>query len=52
MLKIYTRNTCQYCSSAKAVLTNKGITYEEVNVDKDPTAREWLMEIGETDVSE
>ena len=30
MLKIYTRNTCQYCSSAKAVLTNKGITYEDV----------------------
>jgi|TARA_B110000977_G_C10793279_1_gene383322 glutaredoxin 3 len=50
MLKIYTRNTCQYCSSAKAVLTNKGITYEEVNVDKDPTAREWLMEKGHRSV--
>ena len=43
MLTMYTRTTCQYCSQAKHLLKSKNIAFEEVNVDKDPTAREFLV---------
>ena len=43
MLTMYTRTTCQYCNQAKHLLKSKNIAFEEVNVDKDPTAREFLV---------
>jgi len=37
---IYTKNHCPYCDMAKKLLDEKGISYDEVNVNsvKDPQA--------------
>lgn len=39
---IYTTNTCPYCVRAKALLKNKQVDYEEINVE-DPKAREAMI---------
>ena len=33
---IYTKNYCPYCHRAKALLTSKGVTFEEIDVTTDP----------------
>jgi glutaredoxin 3 len=33
---IFTTNTCAYCVMVKKYLANKGISYEEVNLDQNP----------------
>ena len=33
---IYSTLTCPYCDSAKALLDAKGLSYQEINVEKDP----------------
>ena len=30
---VYSRNHCPYCDSAKQLLSSKGLTYTEINVD-------------------
>ncbi len=37
-VKIYTTNTCPYCTMAKNYLKKKGVRFEEVNVQKDARA--------------
>lgn len=37
--KIYTTQTCPYCNAAKALLTSKGISYEETDLTGDPELR-------------
>ena len=41
---VYTSTFCGYCSAAKSLLSNKGITYEEVNLSKSPEVRQEIME--------
>jgi glutaredoxin 3 len=38
MIKVvmYTTATCSYCVAAKNLLVSRGLSYEEVRVDKDP----------------
>ncbi|MFK8249978.1 glutaredoxin 3 [Ancylobacter terrae] len=36
---IYTTSTCPYCHAAKDLLRRKGVTFSEINVAGDPTAR-------------
>ena len=36
---IYTKVTCPYCHAAKALLTKKGATFEEIAVDGDRAAQ-------------
>lgn len=43
---IYTSNTCGYCTMAKEYLNEKGVSYEEKNIQTDPTARKELMQKG------
>ncbi|HTL11552.1 MAG TPA: glutaredoxin 3 [Bdellovibrionota bacterium] len=33
---MYTKTTCPYCVMAKRLLTMRGITFEEINVEKWP----------------
>ncbi|MEM5339965.1 glutaredoxin 3 [Paraburkholderia azotifigens] len=43
-ITIYTTPTCPYCHAAKALLTNKGVSYKEVNVQNDRATALALME--------
>lgn len=38
-VKIYTTDYCPFCHRAKALLENKGIEYEEISVQHDPSLR-------------
>ena len=33
-VKIYMTNWCPYCRNAKTLLNNKGVSYEELNIDE------------------
>ena len=41
---VYTTEPCGYCRTAKALLDQRGITYDEINLAKDPTGRMQLAE--------
>lgn len=38
-VEIYTTPTCPYCHRAKALLAEKGVSYEETDVSVDPEIR-------------
>lgn len=38
-VEIYTTPTCPYCLAAKALLTRKGVAFEETDVSRDPALR-------------
>lgn len=42
---LYTTDFCPYCRSAKALLNKRGVAYEEINLARDPDARNRLQEI-------
>jgi glutaredoxin 3 len=46
MLTVYTKNNCPFCDRAKALLENKGVPYKAVNIQDDPSSKEFLMEQG------
>jgi glutaredoxin 3 len=39
MVTIYTTDPCARCVTAKALLTKRGVGYQEVNLSKDPDGR-------------
>ncbi len=41
---LYTTESCPFCVSAKALLTRRGITYEEINLARDPDGRTELQQ--------
>lgn len=41
---IYTRPFCGYCARALALLTEKGVTFEEVEAGMDPARRKEMVE--------
>lgn len=41
---MYTTEPCSYCRTAKALLAKRGIPYEEINLSRDPSGREELVE--------
>jgi glutaredoxin len=41
MVKIYTIENCPYCMELKNLLTNEGIAYTEVDVNKDENQAEF-----------
>ena len=43
-VEIYTTRTCPYCMAAKALLTRKGVAFEETDVGADPSLRIAMME--------
>jgi len=42
---VYTTDRCSRCVSAKALLTRRGIGYQEVNLAKDPDGRAELARV-------
>ena len=46
MIKIYSKNSCAFCVRSKNYLESKNITYEEVNIEQDLEARQWILEQG------
>ena len=38
-VEIYTTRTCPFCIAAKALLTRKGVAFEETDVGADPSLR-------------
>lgn len=43
MITIYSKNNCPYCVQAKNLLTLKGINYQEIKIDEDSEAREFVL---------
>lgn len=41
---IYTSNLCAYCTMAKRLLSAKGASYTELNIDAQPALREEMMQ--------
>ena len=41
---VYSTEPCGYCSQAKALLSKRGIEFEEINLAKDPAGRAELAE--------
>jgi glutaredoxin 3 len=40
---LYTTEPCGFCRQAKALLTSRGVSYDEVNLAKDPIGRSDLV---------
>ena len=46
MLTVYSKNNCPFCTQAKNLLTLKGIEYQEIKIDENPEAREFVLAEG------
>lgn len=46
MLTVYSKNHCPFCDQAKALLKNKNIPFEEIKIDEDAVAREFIVTEG------
>jgi glutaredoxin 3 len=44
-IEMYTTRWCGYCVRAKALLDSRGLAYEEISLDDDPTFRQRLLEL-------
>jgi glutaredoxin 3 len=42
---VYSSDMCKFCTLAKDFLTEKGVSFEEKNVNKDAEARKEFMEM-------
>lgn len=49
-VKVYTSSTCPYCTMAKDYLKDKGVDFDERNVQTDDQARDELISKGYTGV--
>ncbi|WP_246449302.1 glutaredoxin 3 [Paracoccus amoyensis] len=43
-ITIYTTPTCPFCVRAKALLNQKGVSFDEINVAADPQLRDDMMQ--------
>ena len=46
MLTVYSKNNCPFCDRAKQLLESKGVSYTEVNIEREPEARQLLVDKG------
>ena len=46
MITIYSKHNCPYCVQAKNLLKQKGIVFEEINIETTPEAREFIVAEG------
>lgn len=50
MITIYSKNNCPFCVKAKNLLTIKGVDFEEVKIDENPEARDFVLAEGHRSV--
>ena len=50
MITIYTKDNCQFCDMAKALLESRGVGYSSINVSENTEAREFLIDNGHRSV--
>jgi glutaredoxin 3 len=50
VLQVYSKNNCAFCQKAKNYLTGKNIEFEEINIELDPSAREFILSEGHKSV--
>lgn len=43
MITVYSKNNCPFCVQAKNLLQLKGIVFEEVKIDENSEAREFVL---------
>ena len=46
MLTVYSKNHCPYCVQAKQRLSSLGIEYEEINIEENAEARDFIISEG------
>ena len=46
MLTVYSKKHCPFCDQAKALLTKKNIAFEEIKVDENIDAKNFLVQEG------
>jgi len=46
MITVYSKNNCPFCVQAKSLLQLKGVEFEEVKIDEDSQAREFVLAEG------
>lgn len=44
-VRVYSSHFCPYCVMAKRLLETKGVRFEEIRVDEDPSRREEMTRI-------
>jgi mycoredoxin len=44
-LTMYTTVWCGYCVRLKRALEREGIDFDEVDIERDPTAADWVMSV-------
>lgn len=44
-ITVYTTDPCSFCTRAKALLDQRGLPYDEVNLARDPAGRARLVEL-------
>jgi glutaredoxin 3 len=44
-ITLYTTEPCGFCRQAKALLAARGLTYDEINLAKDPSGRADLVKL-------
>lgn len=45
-LTIYSKKHCPFCDQAKALLTRKNIAFQEVKIDEDAAAKDFIVSQG------
>ena len=45
MVKLYKVDSCPYCAKTARFLKSKGVEFEELDIEKDPAAREACKEL-------
>lgn len=50
MITVYSKQNCPYCVQAKKLLESKGIDYEEIRIDEDEDAKQFVLSQGHRSV--
>jgi glutaredoxin len=46
MLTVYSKTVCPFCVNAKNYLKSKNIPFEEINIEEDDQARQFIVDKG------